>query len=546
MRKLFTLLFLQLIIVGKIFSVQTVGLFLNSTSSLNGYTLFAPLGSTTTYLINNCGEKVHSWTSNYKPGQSVYLLENGMLLRTGNTNNSIFGTTGGVGGIIEMIDWNNTVVWSYPISTTTECQHHDIQYLPNGNILAVVWELKTSAEATAAGRTTLGTTLWSDKIVEIKPDLVNGGGSVVWEWKAWDHLVQDENASKSNYGVVANSAQLIDLNYYLGAATGSDWLHGNSVDYNAKLDQIVISCHNFSEIWIIDHSTTMSEAASHAGGTQGKGGDLLYRWGNPIAYNQGTTGDQKLFLQHNANWIDDSYKDGGMIMVFNNQAGGTSYSTVNVIETPVNTNGSYNKANTTFAPTDFQWTYKAATASDFYANNISGATRLSNGNTLICSGTNGTFFEVDYSGNTVWKYVNPVKATGVMTQGTAVSSNLCFRAERYAPNFAGLTGKTLTSTGYIETGSTFTCTLNTAINEVNSTPQIIIYPNPAQNELNIKSESTIKSISISDVLGRKMTDLYPNQPSANISLEKYQDGIYVINSTTIDGKTQVNKFTINK
>lgn len=537
---------LQLVIVSSLYSAQTVGLFLNSTSSLNGYTLFAPLGSTTTYLINNCGEKVHSWSSNYKPGQSVYLLENGMLLRTGNTNNSVFGTTGGVGGIIEMIDWNNKVVWSYPISTTTECQHHDIEYLPNGNILAIVWELKTAAEASAAGRTTSGTTLWSDKIIEIKPDLVNGGGSVVWEWKAWDHLVQDENATKSNYGVVANSAQLIDLNYYLGAATGSDWLHSNSVDYNAKLDQIVISCHNFSEIWIIDHSTTMSEAAGHAGGTQGKGGDLLYRWGNPRAYNQGKTSDQKLFLQHDANWINDSYKDGVMIMVFNNQAGGTSYSTVNVIETPVNATGSYIKSGTTYAPSDFQWTYKAAVPTDFYANNISGATRLSNGNTLICSGSNGTFFEVDYSGNTVWKYVSPVKATGAMAQGTTVSNNLCFRAERYVPSFAGFTGKDLTSTGYIETGSTFTCTLYTALNEINSNSQITVYPNPAQKELTVSAESVLKSVSIYDALGKIMTEKYPNQTSTSIDLNNFESGIYILNTTLINGDLNTTKFTVKK
>ena len=60
------------------------------------------------------------------------------------------------------------------------------------------------------------------------------------------------------------------------------------------LDQIVLSNHNLSEIWIIDHSTTTLEAASHSGGNSGKGGDLLYRWGNPQAYDQGTGADQLL------------------------------------------------------------------------------------------------------------------------------------------------------------------------------------------------------------------------------------------------------------
>ncbi len=269
---------------------QTVGLFQNTVDAYNGYTLFAPLGSTTTYLIDNCGELIHTWSSSYRPGQAVYLLEDGTLLRTGNTNNSTF-NAGGKGGIIEMIDWDGNVIWDYTISSTTECQHHDIEYLPNGNILAVVWDAYTSAEATAAGRTTSGSTLWSEKIVEIEPDLINGGGTVVWEWKAWDHLVQDENAAADNYGSVAEAPQLIDLNYVFNNASNQDWLHINSVDYNPDLDQIVLSNHNFSEIWIIDHSTTTLEASGHTGGNSGMGGDLLYRWGNPQAYDQGDADD---------------------------------------------------------------------------------------------------------------------------------------------------------------------------------------------------------------------------------------------------------------
>ena len=63
---------------------QTVGLFLNDTANAyHGYTLFAPKHNSMTYLINNEGRKCHEWNaSTYPPGQSVYLLENGHLLRT--------------------------------------------------------------------------------------------------------------------------------------------------------------------------------------------------------------------------------------------------------------------------------------------------------------------------------------------------------------------------------------------------------------------------------------------------------------------------------
>ena len=51
--------------------------------------------------------------------------------------------------------------------------------------------------------------------------------------------------------------------------------------------------------------------------------------------------------------------------------------------------------------------------SEFFANFISGANRLPNGNTLICSGPNGTIFEVTPDKETVWKYVNPVRGAGM-------------------------------------------------------------------------------------------------------------------------------------
>ena len=539
------LLILILLYCNLLIAQQTVGLFINTSDSYNGYTLFAPITNSTTYLIDNCGEKVHSWNSTYNPGLSAYILEDGSLLRTGRLNNNSF-TAGGNGGLIEMIDWSGNIFWSHTISSTLECQHHDIAYLPNGNILAIVWDSKTNAEATQAGRTTVGTSLWSEKIIEIQPDLINGGGTIVWEWKVWDHLVQDADSNKDNYGSVSGAPELININFYGGNPNNSDWLHINSVDYNATLDQIVLSNHNLSELWIIDHSTTILEAASHSGGNSGKGGDLLYRWGNPQAYDQGTAIDQKLFKQHDANWISDSLTDGGMIMVFNNQVG-SNYSNVNVINPTVDSLGNYNYSGGAYGPSSFQWTYQDPTPSNFYSSNISGAHRLPNSNTLICEGRPGRLFEVDYLGNIVWEYVNPVIDTGPVAQNTTIAQNNVFRATRYPLDYVGFTGKSLTPQGYIESGSTFSCSLYTSkIQTQKKDFNISFFPNPTNEIINISASKRLRELTFYNLTGQRILTEMCNNKNLTINISHLKQGLYIAKATTIAGVQKIQTISIIK
>ena len=86
--------------------------------------------------------------------------------------------------------------------------------------------------------------------------------------------------------MVAEHPELIDLNFRLSEAAGLedpwDWIHSNGIDYNPELDQIMLSPRNFSEVWIIDHSTTPGRGGrAPAAEIVARGGDLLYRWGNP-------------------------------------------------------------------------------------------------------------------------------------------------------------------------------------------------------------------------------------------------------------------------
>jgi Arylsulfotransferase (ASST) len=192
----------------------------------------------------------------------------------------------------------------------------------------------------------------------------------------------------------------------------ADWTHINAVAYNPDLDQIIVSVHAFSEIWVLDHSTTTAEAASHKGGRSGKGGDLLYRWGNPRAYRSGSKTEQQLFNQHNAHWIGLGLSGESHILVFNNGSGrpGGPYSSVDEIVPPVDSQGQYARSRRgPYGPDKPVWSYSAPKKSDFYSFFISGAQRLPNGNTLICTGASGVVFEVTPEKEVVWRYANPVK-----------------------------------------------------------------------------------------------------------------------------------------
>ena len=436
----------------------TVGLLLNDSAAYDGFTLLAPTRFPTTYLINNEGHIVHTWESLDGPRMSTYLREDGILLRSA-IGGAEFGMAGnGVGGRLQLLDWDGTVIWDYVYADTLYRHHHDIKPLPNGNILVIAWEKKSPDEAYAAGRDSnfVGAEVWSEHIAEVKP-IFPDSAEIVWIWHAWDHLIQDYDSLQANFGPVEDHAELIDLNFS-PRGDNPDWLHFNAVAYNEQLDQIVISNNRFHEIWVIDHSTTTAEAAGHTGGNSGMGGDILYRWGNPEAYRKGDSTDKKLFATHDVHWIDDGLPGQGRLILFNNGRNRlddtTDYSSIEEFTPPVDTNGDYTRhPDSAFGPLIVDWHYEAIPKEDFYSRIVSGVDRMPNGNTVICSGINGVLFEVDSSGNTVWKYINPVIASGPLAQGETPSpgANFVFKVRRYSPDYAGLFGHDLTPQGPIET-----------------------------------------------------------------------------------------------
>ncbi len=369
-----------------------------------GLRLFTPTSSNDTHLVDTNGNTVHTWLGSYRPGVSVYLLDDGSLLRTIRT---VTGPSiGGAGGGIQKVAFDGSILWDFRYDSGGLLTHHDIEPLPNGNVLMIAWETKSLAEAINEGRNPLtisSSVMLPDHIIEVQPTGPTSG-SIVWEWHAWDHVIQDYNPAKANYGVVGDHPELLDINAGGHIQASGDWTHINAIDYDSVNDWILLSSPRCNEIYVIDHSTTTAQAAGHTGGIRGKGGDLLYRWGNPAAYDAGGLSDQQLHFQHSAGFIPSGYPGAGNILLFNNQMGTTNlhYSEVWELVPPLDANNNFIMGpNGTYGPTAPIWTYGT---SGFYSSKMSSAERMPNGNTLVCSSTQSWLFEVLPSGQQVWQY----------------------------------------------------------------------------------------------------------------------------------------------
>lgn len=417
----------------------TVGLVLDEPDSAKGYALFSQRDYPQVYLVDDLGRKVHVWTLDggcFLPK----LLENGNLMCLYELSSRV----------AEISPSGNTV-WEY----TFPGMHHDFIKLPNGNILLLLRYFKSRDEAIAAGAKpdcvpTDG--IRTDYLLEIEPTGTHSG-KVVWEWHVWDHLIQDLYPDKLNYGVIAEHPERIDINFIICSsplranATWRDWTHINSLDFNPISNQIMLSVRNFSELWVIDHSTTTEQAA-------GSRGDLIYRWGNPEAYRAGHAEDREFFWQHHAHWIPSGLSGHGNILVFNNGANGRGYSSIDEIIPPPSLAEDSDwrlDPGSAAEPAEPIWVYTAENPTEFYAAFKSGAQRISNGNTFITVNYQGTIFQVTPDKRIVWKYVSPVTTEGIIFQGeTSFDYNGIYRATWYPRDYPGLQGLNLTPAGPLE------------------------------------------------------------------------------------------------
>jgi hypothetical protein len=538
------------------------------------YTLYSTSGSTTAKLVDTTGTATGTTTGTaFKTWSGLtgttsygsYIMPGGYLLRTLNASGGLSG--GGMTGRIQKVNYAGTVVWDYTHVSANYNLHHDVCAMPNGNILMISYEVKTAAEATAAGSSS-AIVIWSEKVIEVKPNGATGG-DIVWEWHLWDHLVQDKDATKANYkNSIVNNPQLLNINY----KTAKDWIHMNGIDYNPVLDQIVVSSHNLNEFYVIDHSTTTAEAASHTGGNAGKGGDFLYRWGNPASY--GASGTTILNVTHDAHWVPEGYPNGGNLVAFNN--GGTSTkSTVDQVKPPLNGYNYDLTLGSAYTPAS----YTSRIVANGKTSNKGSSQQLPNGNTLICVALSGLIHEVDPNGTTLWQ----INAGGDASQSSRYSK--CF-IENEAPaiptvtansttltsstassyqwfkngqKISGATSKTYTptSTGIylVKTTDAKACIYQysagfkfssvTGLEEEQAQNMVSLSPNPSNGMvyLNGLSETDNYAVSVTDLLGNQ---LLQTQNTNSVDLSTFKSGVYFVSIQSSKLGRITKKVTLDK
>lgn len=533
------------------FLLCSVGVF---AQQYDGYVLYSLQNSSAAYLMDTSLNTYHTWSGlSANTGYSTHMEPGGTIVRAAKGGTTPSGAPGGpICGKVQKHDYNGNLVWDYVYAGTNYITHHDICPMPNGNVLVIAYERKTATEVTAAGGQN-AIEMWPDKIVEIQPTGLTTG-TVVWEWHTWDHLVQNVDASKANYQTnIADHPELMNINY----KQAKDWQHMNGIDYNPILDQIAFSSHNHNEWYIIDHSTTTAEAATHSGGNSGKGGDILYRWGNPAAY--GASGTAILNVTHDAHWIKEGCPNAGRLAGFNNKGVSNNQSAADQIVTPLVGYNYTFTAGQAYSPSS----YTDRHACNGYSSNMGSTFQLPNGNQIICIATSGKVYEINSAGTQLWSKT----FTGSCPQAQKYSKCYIDNAAPAIPTI-GLSGSVLSSTTattyqwYLNgqpisgaTSQTYSATTpgiyvvritdangcvyqyskgfkyssgSTGFNEVDLSDEMTAYPNPTQGMIALKNIEKFGAefrVRVMDQSGKVLMQI---RNASSLNLSHLPNGIYFI------------------
>lgn len=534
----------------------------------DGLTLYSNMNSTAGYLMDTNSVNVKTWTFTGGTGYSMHMMPGGDIWRSvSNPGNALMG--GGMTGRIQKVSYTGAILWDYTYSSSTYCLHHDHCPLPNGNVLVISYDVKTPTDATNAGASS-AITVWAEKILELKPIGTNSA-QIVWQWNVWDHLCQSVNSSAANYVTsIVNNPQLLNINYSLQ----KDWMHMNGIDYNPILDQIIVSSHNLNEWYVIDHSTTTAQAAGHTGGNAGKGGDFLYRWGNPLAYQ--ATGTKILNVTHDAHWIPEGVPNAGYVVGVNNSGATGPKTTIDQVSPP---RSSYNYTITpgsAYTPSTFTLRH----TSTGYTSNMGSSDQFPNGNQMVCLATAGTIYEINSAGTVLWS-----KATGGSTPQSHRYTQCYVSNAAPAQPTISLSGNDLVSTtgvtyqwyvdGNLIPGATsqlytpaqngiyvvrvtdangcvyayslgFPYSLITGLKETQIANNLSVYPNPTSGLITIDDwyiKSMGYSVKVVDAFGKTVFETENNN---KIDLSTYESGVYFVTIYTADGMLINKRISLTK
>ena len=547
---LFNLLSLFCLISTISIGQKTIGTLSNTPEALNAYTFFSVTFGKKSYLVDNCGEVINEWSHNNTAGLAGTLLPDGRLLRTSRINHSVISQTS-QGGLLEIYSWDGEVEWSYDFTDDNRTQHHDVVYMPNGNILVLAWEYIDASTVRNLGRNTNKFPLrglYGEAVYEVKPIGLDSA-EIVWEWHLRDRYIQEFDSIRQNYvNNISDFPHKYDFNYEgISRWSTVDWTHCNAIDYNESRDEILINCRNGNELWVIDHSTTTQEAAVDTGGFHGHGGDFIYRWGGPGAYGQGTVDDIKLYGAHGLEWIPENRPFGGSIIAFNNgiDRPGPNYSTIEVITPSIDSNGHYviDSAGR-FMPANATHTFEESNAQSFYSRYQSNAQYMPNGNLFTNRGDDGHFTEFDSLGNVVWDYLNPAGSNGPAEQGEYPGNSSVFTATRLPVDHPAFDGKDLTPTGVIELNSTFMDCEIFSRNEIHSLKNwdvAVIYNQIDQFISVIHNPSQVLRINIYSMAGKIIYSGSSQYDGANINSSNWPMGGYIVVLSDQHGQTGAEK-----
>jgi hypothetical protein len=251
--------------------------------------------------------------------------------------------------------------------------------------------------------------------------VVDAGGNVLWQWKAWEHFEQ------MGFGAAAKDA-IRTVCVAEKKPNETDWTHGNAAAWlgpNKWYDQGDLRFHPENVIISLRtmNITAIVARYDHPEG-QWLSGDIVWRIGPD--YSQGNPEHKlgQIIGQHHSHMIPQGLPGAGNIMIFDNGTDAGYGAVVSGLErgTYPNTLSDFSRV-VEFNPVtmDLVWEYKQqyptadldgdgdikGNERKFCSARVSGAQRLENGNTLICEGKEGRIIEVTPEGDIVWEYISP-------------------------------------------------------------------------------------------------------------------------------------------